>query len=83
MTANSDKPRYRLCCVCGLRHGPTYNFRNTLQIVEAKKVVPSSWLAVPSCVSRLKAKHVSKLKRRGERISHPLTTYIEERSPDV
>ena len=48
---------YRVCAVCGKRHGPTYGFRNVLRhlgIVGDK--------AVPKCVEKLmKTKTGSKL----------------------
>ena len=43
---------YRVCAVCGKRHGPTYGFRHTLRrlgIAEGDK-------AVPSCVVKLQKK---------------------------
>jgi hypothetical protein len=46
---------YRVCAVCGKRHGPTYGFRHTLRrlgIAEGDK-------AVPACVVKLQ-KQVAK-----------------------
>jgi len=42
------KPQvYRVCAVCGKRHGPTYGFRNTLRHLNIK-----GDKAVPKCVEK-------------------------------
>jgi hypothetical protein len=40
--------RYRVCAVCGRRHGPTYGFQSMLDRLGMKGV----W-AAPGCVAKL------------------------------
>jgi hypothetical protein len=40
--------RYRVCAVCGRRHGPTYGFASVLMRLGLK----GSW-AAPGCVAKL------------------------------
>jgi hypothetical protein len=44
--------RYRICAVCGMRHGPTYGFKTTLR----RLGIMAGDKAVPQCVNDLQKK---------------------------
>jgi hypothetical protein len=52
--------RYRMCAVCGNRHGPTYGFQAMLERLGVRGV----W-AAPGCIAKLISL------REAERRSHP------------
>jgi hypothetical protein len=61
--------RFRVCAVCGRRHGVTYAFRNTLLRIGIATPYDRLDKAVPSCVISAVKKYERQQSRQGRKTS--------------